>query len=120
MIDVDLVQLAMETESLQLADVVWLIAFGEPAEQICTRVHAKPNSVGMLLTRHGLPELARPFWRLERYQRPHRRRQEPPLVIPVTPHGTWDRWRLHAALGEPPCASCAIAGAEHWNSRRAA
>ena len=125
-VGVDLVQLALETPYLRLADVVWLIAFDVPAGQIADRMGVKPNSVGMLLARHGLAELARPFWREQQRRTPprprqrHRARSAPALAIPVTPHGTWDRWRLHVALGEQPCASCALAGAEHWTNRRAA
>lgn len=40
------------------------------------------------------------------------------LRIPVTEHGTFDRWRLHVAVGEQPCASCAGAAAQYWTDRR--
>lgn len=41
-------------------------------------------------------------------------RAEQVLRIPVTEHGTWDRWRLHAALGEEPCEPCKAACAKYW------
>ena len=42
------------------------------------------------------------------------------LEIPITGHGTHDRWRLHVALGQEPCARCQDASAEYWAARRRA
>lgn len=43
-----------------------------------------------------------------------------PLQIPIRAHGTHDRWRLHVALGQEPCARCYDAAAEYWAARRRA